>query len=279
MATKNKDKIPKGYYLKARVIQESDIAHAPPHVREIWDLILCNANHKDRKCGDTVIRRGQWLTSYKRIREMLHWKVGYRKCAYSKNDCETATRWLTKHTMVHTQKTTRGFIITVCNYDRYQTPANYETDTDSYTRHTMNIQSVDTTNKNEKELNKYSPNSDEFRLASLLLDLILRRKPDYRLGQPDKREKTLRSWAVYVDRMIRLDKRVPARIEAVIRWSQQDGFWQNNILSTAKLREKFDTLELKMPQTVQSPLKDLSNQRPSKEWLKEYERTQHAVSV
>jgi hypothetical protein len=46
--------------------------------------------------------------------------------------------------------------------------------------------------------------------------------------------------------MIRLDERKPERIEQVIRWTQQDPFWQGNILSTAKLREKFDQLELKM---------------------------------
>ena len=46
--------------------------------------------------------------------------------------------------------------------------------------------------------------------------------------------------------MIRLDKRKPERIEAVIYWCQQDPFWQSNILSTEKLREKFDQLELRM---------------------------------
>ena len=47
--------------------------------------------------------------------------------------------------------------------------------------------------------------------------------------------------------MIRLDNRSAARIEEVLRWSQSDPFWQNNILSTEKLRKQFDQLELKMP--------------------------------
>ena len=41
------DKIQGGYYIKARKIQESEIAHAPPHVREIWDWLLWDANWKD----------------------------------------------------------------------------------------------------------------------------------------------------------------------------------------------------------------------------------------
>ena len=46
--------------------------------------------------------------------------------------------------------------------------------------------------------------------------------------------------------MIRLDKRKPERIEAVIRWCQQDPFWQSNILSAETLRKQFDRLELRM---------------------------------
>lgn len=46
--------------------------------------------------------------------------------------------------------------------------------------------------------------------------------------------------------MIRMDKRDPAEIEKVITWCQQDPFWQNNILSTNKLRIRFDQLVLKM---------------------------------
>jgi hypothetical protein len=49
--------------------------------------------------------------------------------------------------------------------------------------------------------------------------------------------------------MIRLDNRAPESIEAVIRWCQADTFWQNNILSGAKLREQYDQLDLKRRQS------------------------------
>jgi len=89
------------------------------------------------------------------------------------------------------------------------------------------------------------PNSNEFRLAELLLNLILERKSDFK-------KPNLQTWVIHIERMIRLDKRTPDRIEAVMRWCQRDSFWQANILSTAKLREKFDQLELKMKSTKQS---------------------------
>jgi hypothetical protein len=63
---------------------------------------------------------------------------------------------------------------------------------------------------------------------------------------PGKYGELVKKWAVHVSRMIRLDKRDPDRIEEVIKWCQQDDFWQNNILSTEKLRQQFDQLELKM---------------------------------
>lgn len=81
--------------------------------------------------------------------------------------------------------------------------------------------------------------SDEIRLSELLFSLILERKKDFK--KPD-----IQRWAKHIDRMIRLDERAPEQIEAVIRWCQKDDFWQNNILSTQKLRKQFDQLELKM---------------------------------
>jgi len=98
--------------------------------------------------------------------------------------------------------------------------------------------------KKEKE-KKINISSEPFRLAKLLLDLILARKPNFK-------KPNLQAWAKHIDLMIRRDKRTPERIEAVMRWCQADtgngtGFgWANNILSTDKLREKFDRLELDM---------------------------------
>jgi biotin operon repressor len=87
--------------------------------------------------------------------------------------------------------------------------------------------------------------ADALRLAELLLSLILERKIDFK--RPD-----VSQWAKSIDCMLRLDKRSPERIEAVIRWCQADNGngqwrgWQDNILSTAKVRQKFDKLELDM---------------------------------
>ena len=139
--------IPGGYVLKPRCIQHSNIAAAPPHVREIWDWILLNANYKDHG----KIKRGQLLTTYRDIKEGLAWYVGYRKETYKKHQCETAMKILTRENMITTAKTTRGLIITVLNYDKYQTPGNYENYTGNEPSATGKLQPSATIRKEGKK--------------------------------------------------------------------------------------------------------------------------------
>jgi hypothetical protein len=87
--------------------------------------------------------------------------------------------------------------------------------------------------------NKYVEDSIEFRLASFLLEEILKNKSD--LKKPN-----LQTWAKEINLMIKRDGRAPDRIREVIVWAEGDSFWRLNILSPKSLREKFDRLELAM---------------------------------
>ena len=118
------EKITGGYYIKARKIQQSEIAHCSPAVREIWDWLLMNANHKPSKDGR--IKRGQLLRSYEDIREGLKWYVGYRTMRYSEDVTKKAMKALRRHLMISTMKAPGGVLITICNYDNYQDQKNYE---------------------------------------------------------------------------------------------------------------------------------------------------------
>lgn len=141
-------KIDGGYYIKARKIQDSAIAKSAPHVREIWDWLLKAANHKDNKCYGVTIKRGQLFTDYSEIIEELSWREGFVKKSYKKHHVDYAMRWLRQELMITTQKTTRGLLITVCNYNTYQNPANYENDFDYDTITTRLRQGTDTIHKN-----------------------------------------------------------------------------------------------------------------------------------
>jgi len=118
-----------------------------------------------------------------------------------------------------------------CHYDAKVTPERRQDDSPEENR----IEE----NRREKSCPKFETTSDEFRLSQLLLNLIQKRKPKFK--QPD-----IGKWAKHTALMIYRDKREPSEIEGVINWCQADEFWQNNILSTEKLREQFDQLSMKM---------------------------------
>jgi hypothetical protein len=120
-----------GYYIKARCIENSDIANAPPYVRDIWDYLLRNANHADNKYGGFIVKRGQLFRTYQEIRDALSWKVGFRTERYNENQMKMTMRYLTKQLMIQLTRQPRGVLITICNYDFYQDPKNYDTTNDT----------------------------------------------------------------------------------------------------------------------------------------------------
>ena len=93
--------------------------------------------------------------------------------------------------------------------------------------------------KSEKKEKTSSSHPEAVRLAKRLADKILETNPKAKIGN-------LPAWARHVDLMLRIDGRTPEEVEAVIDWCQRDAFWCSNILSTKKLREKYDQLTAKM---------------------------------
>jgi len=150
------NKISGGYYIKARCIKNSAIAKAPPYVREIWDYLLREANHTDKKYSGFIIKRGQLFRSYRDIRNDLSWKVGYRVERYNENQMKMGMRYLMKQLMITLTKQPRGNIITICNYDFFQNPKNYEATSDTTNDTTdgqpMGNQGVLSINKNVKNI-------------------------------------------------------------------------------------------------------------------------------
>jgi len=82
-------------------------------------------------------------------------------------------------------------------------------------------------------------NSVEYRCSKYLFKKI-------RENNPETKEPNLQIWARHIDLMLRLDKRGIRNIKKVIDWCQADDFWHINILSTQKLRERYDQLTVNM---------------------------------
>lgn len=235
----------KGWIALHRKIQENFLWNESRKFSkaEAWIDILMEAQHSEKPqevaFGMTVLtcNYGESLKS------IATWAKRWK---WSRNKVYRFLEMLEKCGMIVTKNERVTTRLTVCNYSRYDPKQNASATPDrTQVEQKQNADRTqpDTDNNDNNEDNakndKYSPNSDAFRLSKLLLDLILERKPDYK-------EPVLQKWAVHTDRMIRLDNRKVERIAEVIHWCQRDDFWQNNILSTDKLREQFDQLELKM---------------------------------
>jgi len=93
----------------------------------------------------------------------------------------------------------------------------------------------------------------DLEMAQLLADLIKRNNPDWQLrGNMD-------TWANHIEKLRRIDGRTYVQIEFMVRWTQNDSFWQQNILSTAKLRDKFNDL---IPKVKAAAIKNQQSNKP-----------------
>lgn len=116
-----------------------------------------------------------------------------------------------------------------------------------------------------KKKREYADDSTEMKLAMYLFAKIKGNNPEHKaLSEPQKQK-----WADHIRLMIERDKRTPLQIKGMIDWCQQDNFWKTNILSTAKLRQQYDTMKPKANQDYQ--------RRPAGEMTFEerYARSQH----
>ena len=87
----------------------------------------------------------------------------------------------------------------------------------------------------------YEPDDINLKLANYLLAKIRERNssiyPTDSKNPPDTQK-----WANDIRLMHERDARSYDDIKRIIEWCQQDSFWQNNILSTSKLRKQFGKL-------------------------------------
>ncbi|QFG05373.1 replisome organizer [Bacillus phage 022DV001] len=92
--------------------------------------------------------------------------------------------------------------------------------------------------KPKKKKRVYAESDVEMQLALYLFKKI-------RENNPEHKEPNFQVWADQVRLMIERDGRKPEQIKNMIDWCQADSFWKGNILSTKKLRDKYDQLKIR----------------------------------
>ena len=94
-------------------------------------------------------------------------------------------------------------------------------------------------NNSQQSQKRYADDSQYMKAAVYLFEKIKERLPN-------KKEPDFQKWADEVRKSVELDGVPIERYKQVLDWSQNDDFWQANILSTNKLRKQFDTIYLQM---------------------------------
>ncbi|WP_028573194.1 hypothetical protein [Desulfonatronum lacustre] len=117
--------IPGGYVLLSRQIIESDLMNKQPMVFKLWIWLLCKARRKPT----SKYRVGEVFTTIEEMRDAMSWFSGYRKIRPTRDEVRRAYGSLAEALMATTTKTTRGIVINILNFEKYQDPKNYEAHT------------------------------------------------------------------------------------------------------------------------------------------------------
>lgn len=218
---------------------------ADPDFVSVWVWLLCNVTHEPKdvlfKGKRISLTPGQLTTGRKIMAKAtgVHESKIHRVLDLLKNEQQ-----------IEQQTSNSCRLITIKNWDRYQIneqqseqpvnnhrttdeqPVNTKQEYKEYKNISTNVDIHVPTQKTEKA---FRLESSEYLLSILLLELI-------RVNNPKFKAPDLQKWAAEIDKMLRLDFRTVEEVEFIIRWAQASDFWKRNILSAAKLREKFDQL-------------------------------------
>lgn len=93
---------------------------------------------------------------------------------------------------------------------------------------------------------KHHGTPEDHKAATWMFDLVRKVNPTARQMNPDV-------WANEIRLMREIDGRTHTEICALFLWAKKDSFWCVNIQSPSKLREKWDTLTVRMQQNPLPP--------------------------
>lgn len=111
-----------GYFLAPKQVDEW-LEDKPPHFSKLWYWMLRKAFFRD---GDQL-GRGSFLTTIDEMRRVGGYRSGCSWRPITEDQARSVYRNLIRAGLVTTRRTTRGMVVTVCNYDEMQNPKAYWT--------------------------------------------------------------------------------------------------------------------------------------------------------
>lgn len=156
----------KGYVLLWRSLFDNPLFDdgQPYDKRSAWCELIALANHQDNTVeyngNAVIIRRGQRLTSIRKLAKSWNW---------SENRVRRYLSLLERHRMVETKRTKGGTIITIVNYNTYNTLRHTDGTTNERTDGTTNectsgsqTNNYKNNDRNNEEIKTLSPWGGEY---------------------------------------------------------------------------------------------------------------------
>ena len=211
---------------------------------------------------------GQVITSLPKIAERSGKGVSIQ-------NVRTALKRFGKLGFLTDESTNKNRLITIVNWGFYQAlddESNRQTNkqltgnqqaTNSYIRskEVKKKELKDTSPKSTKRI--YDVDSNYYQLARLLFD-------EMRKNNDEAKEPNLNNWADDIRKMIELDGRKEDQVRNMIHWSQSNEFWKGVILSSKKLRDKYDQMRVQANQSYKNK-SDASNNESNAYGIREDE--------
>ena len=101
----------------------------------------------------------------------------------------------------------------------------------------------------------YDKDSDYYKLSEFFVKQILNNNPNFK-------KPNIQKWSDDFRIMIERDRRDKHQVAKLIVWVQHDSFWMSNVLSPTKLRDKYDSLVMRMSSSSEPHV--LNQEKPSK---------------
>ena len=221
---------------------------------KLFIYLLLKANHKKGTHQGLTIKRGQLKTGLDKLNNETKITI---------QTLRTCLKRLEKTGEINMQVTNKYRVITVCNYELYQ-DNQQATNKQTNKQLTSNQQATNkqltannnvNKNNNNNNVNNYKnkllselsasdfENPDYFEITISFWELFKKNLTEAGASISNL-EKAKGKWVDEIRLMIESDKQNIDSVRTVFVYLQNDDFWKKNILSTKKLREKFNTLLL-----------------------------------
>ncbi len=229
-----------------RALSDHDLWLAEPFTYgQAWVDLVLNANHSP---GSFMVKRQRVALE----RGQLGWSeiTMTKRWQWSRGKVRRFLKRLESDAMIKQEAGHLTSVVTICNYDDYQSKHKEDGTSDSTADGTSDehLTVQEAVHKQEcKELDNgkngkkttlpttVDKTDEDYRFAEWMLSLITEQQPEFKTPN-------LSNWSKTIRLMREKDKRNHHDMARVWKWVRHDDFWSPNVMSASKFRTQYDRL-------------------------------------